>query len=228
MQTRSVGFGVDRVREVLLEVVGSFGVAGTDTEFLSTQLLEVSGLGVDKEFIDGRDTDIIDQAQVHSHAYFAEVVHGLFAADLFSGLENPQRAANSIIEVIPFLVDQELSGFSFVIDQSRDDFADPLHQGFFALSQRHLIADLIEVSHKLGAFAEEPSHGYVDFVEGSKNFVDLFGGDECRQVEHDTHTETSTDVGRACSQITKFFGECIGEFAFEQVVQFIHSFPCSG
>lgn len=90
---------------MLLEVVGSFRVTSANTEFLSAQLLEVSRLSVDEKFIDRWYVDVINQAQVHAHAHLAEVVHGFFAADLFGGLENPESAADSIIEVVPFLVD---------------------------------------------------------------------------------------------------------------------------
>lgn len=71
---------------MLLEVVGSFRVSGANTEFLSAQFLEVSRLGVDEKLIDCWYADVVDQAQVHTHAHFAEVVHGFLAADLFGGL----------------------------------------------------------------------------------------------------------------------------------------------
>jgi len=70
---------------MLLEIVGSLGVAGADTQLLAAQLLEMSGLGVDEKLIDRWYADVIDQAQVDSHAHFAEVVHGFLAADFLRG-----------------------------------------------------------------------------------------------------------------------------------------------
>lgn len=103
-----------------------------------------------------------------------------------------------------------------------------MHQRFFALSQRHLIADLVEVSHELGAFAKETSNSDVDFVECAKHLFNLFGSDEGWQVEHDADSQPGADIGRARGQVTQFLGEGVREFAFEQIVQFVHPFPCRG
>ncbi len=42
---------------------------------MTANLLQVGWLGVDEEFVDGRDLDVINQAQVDAHAYLGKVMH---------------------------------------------------------------------------------------------------------------------------------------------------------
>lgn len=69
-------------REMLVQVVGAFRIACAHAQFLSTQFLKVGWLRVHEQLVHGRDGYGVDQSHVHSHADFAEVVHGFFTANL--------------------------------------------------------------------------------------------------------------------------------------------------
>ena len=47
----------------------------------AAELLQVGGLGVDEEAVDGGDVEILDEAEVHSHPDAGEEVERFFAAD---------------------------------------------------------------------------------------------------------------------------------------------------
>lgn len=89
-----------------------------------------------------------------------------------------------------------------------------------------MIADLVEIPHELGAFAEKPADGDVDFAEGSKDFLDLLGSDQGGQVEHDTDAQTGSHVGGARGQVSQGLREGVGELALKNIVEFVHPFPC--
>jgi hypothetical protein len=45
-----------------------------------------------------------------------------------------------------------------------------------------LIRDLIEIAHRLRAFAVQAAHRKADFLQAAKHFVDLPRDDQSRQV----------------------------------------------
>lgn len=69
------------------EVGGAGGVAFGGFQVGLAELLEVRRLGVDEEFVDSGDLQILNQAEIDSHAEAGEEVHGLFGADGLGGAE---------------------------------------------------------------------------------------------------------------------------------------------
>jgi len=68
--------------KMALEINRALDVSIGYTQFVTTKLLQMSGLCVDKKLVQGWDLDVVNQAKIDSHANLAQVVHGLFAADL--------------------------------------------------------------------------------------------------------------------------------------------------
>ncbi len=214
------------VGQVLMEVVGTFGIPGVDIQFVPAQFLQVGGLSLHEEFIDGGNRYCLEQPHVYSHANLAQVMHGLFAADLFGRTKNAQGSTDMIVQIVPAFLDEKFTSFSFVFDQSRDDFADSFENLLFALAESHLVADLIQVTHELGTFAEQSTHGHIDFGERAEHFIDLLGRDQCRQMEHHADAQAGTYIGGASGQVAQLFCECVGQFALERIVEIVHSLPC--
>lgn len=163
---------------MFLKVKGSLDIPIGYAQLVTADLLQVRRLCLDEEFVEGRDLDLIDQTQVHTHPNFAQIVHRLFGADLLSSAQNPERSADVVVKVLFVFVQQEIASASFVLDQSWDDFADLFHEKLLRASQSGLVTDLVEVTHELRTFAEETPHSDVDLVQCAKDFVDLFRSDQ--------------------------------------------------
>lgn len=131
-----------------------------------------------------------------------------------------------IVQIVAAFLDEKLTSFSLVLDQSRDDFADSFEDLFFALAEGHLIADLIQITHELGPFAEQSSHSHIDLGERAEHFIDLLGRDECREMEHHADAQAGPDIGGASGEVAQLFCEGVGKFALEDIVEIIHSLPC--
>jgi hypothetical protein len=71
---------------------------------------------MDKQLIDGGNLDILDQTKIHSHADFAQVVHGLFAANFFGCAQDTQRPTHVVMQILSILAHQKIASPAFVFD----------------------------------------------------------------------------------------------------------------
>ena len=195
---RAVFFLVDKSDSVqmLLEIIRTFGIAIAPAKFPTTEFLKVCWLGVDEHLVERWNAKSFDQPKIDAQSHFAQIMHGLFAADFLGRLKNSVSTAYQIAQIRSVFVQEKLSGVSLVIDQLRYDLAHSLDQLRLGLTKRCLIAYLIKIPHELGALTEETSHGDIDFAKGAKDSLDLLSGYQSWQMKHDTHTQPCTYVGR--------------------------------
>ena len=83
------------------------------------------------------------------------------------------------------------------------DFADLLDQVGLAPAERDLVADLVEVAHRLRAFAVQPADGQADLLQAAEDLFDLLRDDQRRQVQHHAHAHAGADVRGAGGQIAE-------------------------
>ena len=162
----------------------------------------MSGLCVNKQFVQGWDLDVSNQAEIDSHPDLAQVMHGLFAAYLLCRAQNAQRSTDVVMQVLFAFLNEKLAGAAFVFDQPRNDFLYFAHQCNFVPAQSRLIAHLVKVSHELGAFTKEATHRHIDLVQRTKNFVYLLSSHQGGQMKHDADSKPRSNIGRACSEVT--------------------------
>ena len=122
--------------------------------------------------------------------------------------------------------DQEFASLPFVLDQARHNLADFRNQGGFVFAKSCLVADLIEVPHELRSFAEQSTDCDIDFVQSPKNFVNLFGCDQCGQMKHHTYPQTRTYIGWTGSKVPQSLRKGVSQLAFELIVELVHALPC--
>lgn len=67
--------------ESFAEVAGASGIAAVCFEHFAVDFLHMSGLGVDKEFVDCGDGNAGDEFESDAHTYERQEVHGFFGAD---------------------------------------------------------------------------------------------------------------------------------------------------
>ncbi len=118
--------------EMALQVVGALDVAVGRVEFHAAQFLEVGGLGVDEQLVDGGNLQIANQSQIDPHPHARQQVHGFFTADRLGRAEDAVGPADAIVQVLLAFPDQELARTTFVIDQHGHDVADLRDQLLFA------------------------------------------------------------------------------------------------
>ena len=85
-------------------------------------------------------------------------------------------------------------------------------------AQRDLVADLVEIAHRLRAFAVQPANGQADLLQTAEDLFDLPGDHQGRQMQHDADAHPGADVGRAGGQIAELIVEGVGDLLFDQVV----------
>ena len=78
-------------------------------------------------------------------------MHRLLRADGLGGAEDAVGAAHAVVKVLVTLADEEVAGLALVVDDHRHDVADLLDQVLLAAAQRDLVADLVEIAHRLRA-----------------------------------------------------------------------------
>ena len=107
-----------------LKIAGSLGIAIRRVQLDAAKLLQVSRLRVNEQLIDRGHLDIGDQSQIHSHPHAGEQHHGFFAADRLGRAENSKSSADSIVQILLTLFDQEFPSATFIIDHHGNDFRD--------------------------------------------------------------------------------------------------------
>ncbi|MEY4180939.1 MAG: hypothetical protein RLY70_4514 [Planctomycetota bacterium] len=211
--------------QVFLQEDRAFLVAFGRIKFAAADLLEVSGLGLEEETVHGGDIDVGDQLEIDPQAHAGQQQQGFLAADCFGGAKDAERSADAIVEFFVVVFEQRLAGLAFVFEQLRHDFGDAGDELFFGLSQGELIADLVEISEGLGAFAVESADGEMHFLQAAKHFVDLAAQDQSGQVEHDAYSQARADIGGAGGEVAELFVEGERQAFFEQVVEVIDLAP---
>lgn len=83
-----------------LQINRSLDVSIGYAQFITAKLLQMSGLCVNKQFVQGWDLDVSDQAEIDSHPDLAQVMHGLFAAYLLCRAQNAQRSTDVVMQVL--------------------------------------------------------------------------------------------------------------------------------
>ena len=105
------------------------------------------------------------------------------------------------------------------------DVADLLDQLRFAPAERDLVADLVEVAHRLRAFAVQAADGQADLLQAAEDLVDLPRDHQRRQVQHHAHAHAGADVGGAGGQIAELVVEGVGDLVLDQVVDAVDLLP---
>ena len=211
--------------EILPQVAGPLDVAIGAAQFAAGPLLQMGRLGVNEKLVDVGDLQVRNQAQIHAHADAGKQVHRLFGTDRLRGPQDAVGPAHAVVQVLLAFLDQELPGLPFVVDDHRHDVVDLLDQFVFAAAQGDLVADLVEVAHRLRAFAEQAAHGQADLLQAAKDLFDLPRNDQGRQVQHHAHPHAGADVRGAGRQVAQPFVEGVGDLLFDGVVDGVDLFP---
>ena len=95
----------------------------------------------------------------------------------------------------------------------------------FGAAERDLVADLVEIAHRLRAFAVQAAHRQADLLQAAEDLVDLPGDDQGRQVQHHADAHAGADVGRAGGQIAQPLVEGVGDLLLDQVVDAVDLLP---
>ena len=117
------------------------------------------------------------------------------------------------------------AGLALVVDDHRHDVADLLDQVLLAAAERDLVADLVEIAHRLRAFAVQAADGQADLLQAAEDLVDLPGDDQGGQVQHHAHAHAGADVGRAGGQVAEPLVEGVGHLLLDQVVDAVDLLP---
>ena len=152
-------------------------------------------------------------------------MHRFFRTDRLSCPQDPVRPADAVVQVFVALFDEELACLPFVVDDDRHDVANLPEQFRFGPPKRHLIADLVEIAHRLRAFAIEPADREADLLQAAKDLVDLPRDDQGRQMQHHADPHAGAHVRRAGGQIPQPIVECVGDLLFDQIVDPVHLIP---
>ena len=95
--------------------------------------------------------------------------------------------AHAVVQVLVAFLDEELAGLALVVDDHRHDVAHLADQLRLGAAQGDLVADLVEVAHRLRAFAVEAADRQADLLQAAEDLVDLPGDDQGGQVQHHAH-----------------------------------------
>lgn len=166
--------------EVAAEVGGALDVAVGRIEFHAGKFLEMGRLGMNEKFIDRRNFDVADEAEIDAHSQARKQVHRFFAADRLGRAKNAVRAADAVVQCFLTFADEEIAGLALVVDKYRHDIAHFLGEFILAVAKRYLVADLVKISLSLRAFAIQAANGQVDLLKAAEDFVDLPGDDQGR------------------------------------------------
>ena len=85
-----------------------------------------------------------------------------------------------------------------------------LDQFLFAAAQGDLVADLVEIAHRLRAFAVQAADRQADLLQAAEDLLDLPRDDQGRQVQHHAHPHAGADVGGAGGQVAQPLVEGVG------------------
>ena len=88
-----------------------------------------------------------------------------------------------------------------------------------------LVADLVEVAHRLRAFAVQAADRQADLLQAAEDLVDLPRDDQGRQVQHHAHPHAGADVGGAGRQVAQPLVEGVGDLLLDQVVDAVDLLP---
>ena len=152
-------------------------------------------------------------------------MHRLLGSDRLGGAEDAVGAAHAVVQVLVAFLDEELPRLALVVDNHRHDVAHLADQLGLGPPERDLVADLIEVAHRLRAFAVQAADRQTDLLQAAEDLVDLPGDDQRGQVQHHAHAHARAHVGRAGGEIAEPFVEGVGHLLLDQVVDAVDLFP---
>ena len=112
-----------------------------------------------------------------------------------------------------------------VVDEHRHDVGHLFGELVFALAERDLVADLVEIALGLRAFAVQAADGEVDFLQAAEDLVDLPRDHQGRQVEHHAHAQAGADVRGAGGEVAEAVVVGVGDAGFDQVVELVDLLP---
>src|SRR5208337_583811 len=211
--------------EILAQIPCPLDITIGTAQFAAGPLLQMGRLGMNEELVDVGDSQVGNETEIHAHADAGKQVHGLFGTDGLRGPQDTVCPAHAVVQVLLAFLDQELPGLPFIVDNHRHDVVDLLDQLVFATAQGDLVADLVEIAHRLRAFAEQPAHGQADLLQAAKDLFDLPRDDQGRQVQHHAHPHSRADVRGAGRQVAEPFVEGVSDFFFNGVVDGVDLFP---
>ena len=81
-----------------------------------------------------------------AHPHAGEQVHRLFGADRLGRPQDAVGPAHAVVQRLLAFANEKVAGLPLVVDQHRHDVGDLLGELFFALAERDLVADLVEVA----------------------------------------------------------------------------------
>ena len=171
---------------------------------LPTEPLEVGGLGVKEEGVDGGEVEAGDALHDDAEAEVGEEEEGFFAGEEAGVFEGADGAADLVVEHQRAFVFQNLSRiFLGHDDAGNDDVVEFVEDFFFAAAEGGLVGYLVEVAGGFGAFAVETADGQAHVFGGAEDFFDLAGELEGGEVEHDADADARADVGRTGGEVAE-------------------------
>ena len=85
--------------QMLLEIIRTFGIAIAPAKFPTSEFLKVCRLGMDEHLVERWNAKSLDQPKIDAQSHFAQIMHGLFAADFLGGLKNSVSTAYQIAQI---------------------------------------------------------------------------------------------------------------------------------
>src|SRR5262245_25731162 len=183
-------------------------------------------LGQQEQLVDRADVDVLDSAKVDPHAEVAQQEHDLFTGEQSRGAQEAQCATDFVIERNRAIVEQRSAGVVLVVDDlGNHQVLEVADDVFFALAERRLVGNLVEVAGRFGAFAVEPAYGEAHILGGAEDLFDLARQLQGRQVKHDAHADARAYICRTRRQVPKTRVKREIELSFQAVVDAVDLIP---
>ena len=165
---------------------------------------EMRRLHFKQQSIDRGHCHGIDDPERNSNTKPREVLECCFECEDARGAQDTKCTMRTIrcFERVRFK--HALACLTFVLHKARnDDACELFKQVFFTSSERDLVGDLEEFRVRVTSFAVQTAHRELQLFRSTAHLFQFIENPKRRQMQHDAHSNASTEICGAGSEISK-------------------------
>src|SRR5690606_966610 len=163
--------------------------------------LQVSGTDRDEQLLQDFRLQSIKNSQIDAEPYVRQHLQRLLARHDPGVGQRPVGPRHPVLERHLVAAQQHLPRFPLLVDDLPRHIDQVLDDIRLRMAEGDLVRELKDVPERLRPLAVQAAHHQAETADGLNDAVDLAGGDQRGQVQHQAGPKARADVGRARGQV---------------------------
>ena len=180
----------------------------------------MAGLYLDDQLVYRIDVDVREAFETDAHTESSEHGHCFIEIQEPSFPKEAECSMGAVVEPAQISFNEEHASASFVFDDAREElFRELFAEIIFGAAEGCLIADLVEVGHRLGALAAVSANGHGGVAAGFGNTLQFLGDSKSGKMQHDAEPRAGSEIGGAGGEVSPAMVERQRDLLFKAIVE---------